>query len=58
MLYEMQRERVKMDFEIEKKLQKTFPSLSNDVRILRDLLNDLESAQKAYDDKDIQDDLI
>ena len=47
MLYEMQRERVKIDVAIEKKLKKTFPSLSQDIRILKELLDDLDEAQKS-----------
>lgn len=43
-LYELQKKRVTLDHEIEKKLSKTFPSLTNDIRVMKELLDDMEQA--------------
>lgn len=40
----MQLSRVKIDYDIEQKLKKTFPSLSADVKMLKILLDDYEEA--------------
>ena len=45
-LYRMQKQRVAMDAQWEEKLQKTFPSLNQDVRLLKELLTDLESRRE------------
>lgn len=44
-LYKMQKKRVQMDHELEERLKKTFPSLNQDVRLLKELLDDLETEQ-------------
>jgi pantothenate kinase-related protein Tda10 len=47
-LYLLQKERVSLDHEIEKKLRKTFPALSQDVRLLSELLDKLEADNKQH----------
>ena len=37
-LYLLQRDRIKIDVEIERKMRKTLPSLSNEIRIATELL--------------------
>ena len=41
-LYRVQKERVEMDLEWERKMKKTFPSLNQDIRLLKEILSDLE----------------
>jgi len=45
-LYELQRSRVDLDHSIELRLKKTFPSLTQDVRVMKELLDDLEDDQR------------
>ena len=49
-LYELQKKRVTMDHEIEQKLHKTFPSLTNDIRVMKELLDDMERAEDQQKD--------
>ena len=44
-LYKMQKVRVNLDANIELKLRKTFPSLNQDIRLLNEMLTDLELIQ-------------
>ena len=44
-IYKMQRERVKLDYTVEKKIGKAFPTLSADVRLLKELLDKVEALQ-------------
>lgn len=45
-LYQLQKTRVDLDHVIEQKLRKTFPSLSQDIRLLNELLDKVEDDQK------------
>ena len=51
-LYRLQKERVEIDFNMEKMLKKTFPALSNDVRVLKDLLTDIEARQEYQEEEE------
>ena len=45
-LYLLQKKRVDIDAQWEEQLKKTFPSLNQDVRLLKDILTDLERRRK------------
>lgn len=45
-LYKTQKDRVKLDVDIESKLRKTFPTLSQDVRLLNEILDDVQRLQE------------
>ena len=49
-LYRLQENRVDLDAGIEKKLGKTFPSLNQDIRLLREMLTDLDQIQNRKTD--------
>jgi len=46
-----------MDTAIEQLLKKTFPSLNQDLRLLREMLNDVEEVQNQSNDNSIIPDL-
>jgi hypothetical protein len=54
-LYQMQKNRVKMDVEWEQKMQKTFPSLNQDIRLLKEMLDDYERRKAEAEGADIPD---
>ena len=45
-LYTTQKKRVMLDVEIESRLRKTFPTLSQDVRLLNEILDDVQRLQE------------
>ena len=49
-LYRLQKQRVELDTKIEKALNKTFPSLNQDLRLLREMLDDVQKAQGNSND--------
>ena len=59
-LYLLQRDRIKLDVEIERKMHKTLPSLSNEIRIATELLRlvfdteEVAEAEAGEDWTDVQ----
>lgn len=53
-LYRLQKARVKMDFAMEKTMKKTFPALSNDIRLLKEILEDLQARQDEAATTDLE----
>lgn len=43
-----------MDFAMEKTMKKTFPALSNDIRLLKEILEDLQARQDEAATTDLE----
>lgn len=57
-IYKLQKARVQLDSDIELKLKKTFPSLNQDVRLLHEMLDEINTMQNKKIDNNLIPEII